>query len=541
MLRSLLAMYNPWRYANTLLTMLKEADGSARRYLKTYWSTQDFSKIETDNDGLNNNLRTVLLTGMVFQILLGLLLILLWKTSGLVAGELFGLALLVSYPLVWAHMLALAVGGRTAIYLLANPKKLGRAIVCDKLESQVNRLRRKHDFKVVAVAGSVGKTSTKLAIANVLGQDLRVRHQTGNYNDRVTVPLIFFAQNEPNIMNIFAWFKIFRANERAIQKTYPYDVVVVELGTDGPGFMREFSYLNVDVAVITAVTPEHMEFFGTMDAVAKEELTIFQFAKQVLVSSDDIPEEYLSGREYVTYSLLDPKANYHAKVILDKLEGQELEISLPDKRLLKTSSKYIGVPGAKFTLAAAAVADQLGMKLPQIGKAIKSLQPFAGRMQVLKGIGDTTLIDDTYNASPVAVMAALDVLYAAPTKQRIAILGGMNELGDYSQKAHQEVGAYCDPKKLACVVTIGHDANKWLASAAKKRGCKVMTFTSPYEAGDFVQTELKKGAVVLAKGSQNGVFAEEALKPLLLEKSDEPKLVRQSGYWLKEKHKQFNG
>jgi UDP-N-acetylmuramoyl-tripeptide--D-alanyl-D-alanine ligase len=161
-------------------------------------------------------------------------------------------------------------------------------------------------------------------------------------------------------------------------------------------------------------------------------------------------------------------------------------------------------------------------------------------MQILPGIKNSTLIDDTYNSSPVAVRAALDVLYAGDAPQRIAILGGMNEMGDYSPQAHKEVGAYCDPKKLDWVVTIGPDAKQYLAPAAKEQGCQVKSFLSPYDAGHFVAGLLKESAVVLAKGSQNRVFAEESLKELLANPEDASKLVRQSRHWQDVKAKQFS-
>jgi UDP-N-acetylmuramoyl-tripeptide--D-alanyl-D-alanine ligase len=532
------------RYVWTVLAMLQANGYRALPYLWRYWHIQDFSD-PTLQAGLVKTerlkmLRTAMWAGMLAQVVAGVGLIVLWARNDVAAGNLFGLALLVSYPLVWAHLIAIPAGLRNVWYFVSHPKKLGRAIVCRMLEKQVLRLYRKHDFKVVAVVGSVGKTSTKLAIAKVLERQFRVRYQSGNYNDRVTVPLVFFGQKEPNILNVFAWLNIFRANRQAIKEEYPYDVVVLELGTDGPGFMREFAYLRIDVAVLTAITPEHMEYFKTLDAVAAEELTIFDFADQVLVNADDVPGKYLADRKFEEYSLRSDKAHYYASIISDDLSGQKLKLQLANGRALNTKSKYIGEPGARFTLAAAAVADQLDMQAPEIAKAVDHLEPFAGRMQVLPGINGATLIDDTYNASPIAAKSALDVLYATETKQRIAILGSMNELGDFSPEAHREVGEHCDPKKLNLVVTIGNDADKYLAPAAQKRGCTVKTFTSPYEAGEFVKSQLKKGAVVLAKGSQNQVFAEESLKPLLANLEDADKLVRQSSYWLKKKQSQFN-
>ncbi|MCB9821904.1 hypothetical protein H6801_00815 [Candidatus Nomurabacteria bacterium] len=161
-------------------------------------------------------------------------------------------------------------------------------------------------------------------------------------------------------------------------------------------------------------------------------------------------------------------------------------------------------------------------------------------MQPLSGLKGSLLIDDTYNASPKAVETALKTLYEIPAKNKIAILGQMNELGKHSKALHQEIGRSCDPKQLKLVVTIGKDANKYLASEAERRGCKVVRCPSPYHASDVVRPLLRKDTVVLAKGSQNGVFAEEAIKELLYNPEDVNKLVRQSNSWLKIKESQFS-
>jgi len=407
-----------------------------------------------------------------------------------------------------------------------------------KLESQVKKLRQKHDFKVIAVAGSVGKTSTKLAVAQMLGVTEAVRYQDGNYNDRLTVPLIFFGEHEPSIFNVWAWFRLLRRNARALRKDYPYTYVVVELGTDGPGQLLDFAYLEPDITVITAVAAEHMEYFKTLDTVAAEELSVAKFSKKLIVNVDDIAAEYLTGKEYVGYAL-DTTADYRlGELSSGDLHAPTAQLNLLGKNI-NVQLATIGKQGAKISLAAAAVADQLDYDEVSIQEGLAAIKPVPGRMQILAGKQDGIIIDDTYNASPLATKAALDVLYATEAPQRIAILGSMNELGDTAQKLHEEVGEYCDPKKLAMVVTIGKDAKQYLAPAAEAKGCKVMSFDDPNKAGAYVAEQLQPKAVVLAKGSQNGVFAEEAIKKFLANPDDARKLVRQSGYWMKIKAKQF--
>lgn len=535
-LRSLASFYS-WSLPAALLSMLRERQYSGWRLLNWFWHTKLFQSSAKLSQA--DQAAAVLVgLGMLAQIALGIGFLVDWARFGTVGAWEFGVALIISYPLVWAHLLAFGVLACKLVYYIGHPKQAGRNVVCAILEWQVRQLRRRHHFKVVAVAGSVGKTSTKLAIADLLGQTLRVRHQTGNYNDRVTVPLVLFGQNEPSLFNIFAWLKVFTDNQTSLAFPYHYDVVVVELGTDGPGQMQQFAYIKPDITVVTAISPEHMEYFGNLDAVAAEELAVFDYSKQLLVNADDIAGQYLAGRNFHEYSLVSQQASYFAAVKPNGLEGQKLDIVMPNGTFT-AEVQYVGKQGAKFALAAAAVADMLAVKVQDISVGLPQLSHFAGRMQVLPGIKKSTLIDDTYNASPLAACAALDVLYAAKTTQRIAILGSMNELGNYSQPAHEEVGGYCDPKKLDLVVTIGQDAKAWLAPAAVAKGCVVKSFASPYDAGKFVLKELKAGAVVLAKGSQNGVFAEEALKPLLADPADASKLVRQSKYWLKRKSQQF--
>jgi len=532
-----LGLYNP-NLGASLVGELKARRYSGWRLLHWFWHTNSYRNTRNLSE-VQRSAAVFLGLAMLAQVGLGIGLLVDWARYGTTGAWEFGVALLLSYPLVWAHVVVVLAWLRSLLWSLLHPKAAARSAVCTVLEWQVRQLRLRHRFKVVAVVGSVGKTSTKAAIADLLGQTMRVRWQAGNYNDRVTVPLVFFGLAEPSLYNVFAWIKALGVSQSEISLPYPYDVVVVELGTDGPGQLEQFAYLKPDLTVVTAVSPEHMEYFETLDKVADEELKVFDYSKQVLVNGDDIAGAYLAGRDFLEYSLTSEQAQYRAHQTQQGLHGQTLEISVP-RGSLTAQICYLGRQGAKSALAAAAVAHLLGVKRAVIAKGLGSLMPFAGRMQVLTGIKRTTLIDDTYNASPLAVKAALDVLYAAPrVPQRIAILGGMNELGEYSREAHHEVGDYCDPKKLDVVVTIGVDAKKWLAPAARQRGCTVHSFMNPYDAGVYVASKMKAGAAVLAKGSQNGVFAEEALKPLLAEATDAERLVRQSPSWLARKAKQF--
>ncbi len=406
---------------------------------------------------------------------------------------------------------------------------------------QVRRLYKKNDFKVVAVAGSLGKTSTKLAIAQVLSAKYKVRHQGGNYNDIVTVPLIFFGHSTPSLFNPFSWLAVFWSNESQLRKKYPYEVVIVEIGTDGPEQISQYAqYLKADIGVLTAIAPEHMEFFDDLDAVAKEELQISSLSEKLIVNSDFVDPKYSKNinKPKTTYAIRS-SANIRLKNIVFDGFSTDFDVMENDVVLLRANHEAVAEPRLYAVAAAVAVARELGMAPNEIKAGLGSLKPVSGRMQKLDGINGSTIIDDTYNASPPAMKAALDTLYRLDAPQKIAILGNMNELGKYTQAAHEEVGNYCDPQKLDLVITLGPDSNKYLAAAAKAKGCKVQQFDNPYTAGEYIKPLVQKEALILAKGSQNGVFAEEAVKILLANPTDTSKLVRQSDAWLKIKAKAF--
>jgi UDP-N-acetylmuramoyl-tripeptide--D-alanyl-D-alanine ligase len=172
---------------------------------------------------------------------------------------------------------------------------------------------------------------------------------------------------------------------------------------------------------------------------------------------------------------------------------------------------------------------------------LAAIRPVNGRMHALPGINGSTIVDDTYNSSPEAVVAAMEALAKAPvTGRRIALLGSMNELGPDSPRYHEAAGAAAAGVDL--LITVGADANTHLGPAAVRAGLdpsRCHAADSPYTAGDYLATILGPGDVLLAKGSQNGVFCEEALKVLLADPADAAHLVRQSPGWLRLKARQF--
>lgn len=418
-------------------------------------------------------------------------------------------------------------------------KAYAKRLIVTILGWQVRRLRKKNDITIIGIVGSIGKTSTKFAIATMLKQAYTVRFQEGNYNDIVSVPLVFFGQNMPSLLNPFAWLRIMWRNEKQLRKTYPYKVVVVELGTDAPGQISKFArYVHCDIAVVTALTPEHMEFFGTLGAVVKEELSVQQFSDQIIVNNDFATPGDLKQLSTTPITYGTKKANYEIRDVRTSRNGSKFSIVGADKTYELIQDAF-GLPEIYSATSSVIIGESLRLTEPQIKRGVRLLKPVAGRMQRLEGIKNSLILDDTYNASPVAMKAALDILYGLKAPQKIAMLGNMNEMGAHSKAAHIEVGEYCEPSHLDLVVTLGPDANEYLAPAAEKRGCTVKRFDNPFDAAEYVKDVIEKKAIILAKGSQNRVFAEEAVKQLLANPEDEKNLVRQSKKWHKKKAKSF--
>lgn len=412
-------------------------------------------------------------------------------------------------------------------------KRVARWIVIRISWWFVGRARSNNDFVVIGVAGSVGKTSTKRAIAQVLSQKYNVVWQDGNYNDIVSVPLVFFGLPMPSLMNPVAWAKTFQSMDRKLQD-YPYEVVVLELGTDGPGQIIEFAkYLQIDIGVVTPIAPEHMEYFESIQAVASEELSLQEFSQKVIIH-DSIPNKFpdLVETDAKTYGL-----DSTSDSTLD-LTGAKAVIKTTQKSY-KFSSQLLGVHQQENLAAVCLVAEELSIEQTKIQKGLASINQAPGRMQKLKGIYGSTIIDDTYNSSPEAVKSALDTLKTLKASKKIVVLGNMNELGDTSRDLHQEIGALCNPKLIDLLITIGPDANSYLGAQAEENGCRVIRTDSPYEVGKILKQEVTAGAITILKGSQNGVFLEEAIKSILADKKDQDRLVRQSKGWLAKKQKMF--
>lgn len=423
--------------------------------------------------------------------------------------------------------------------------KLFKYLVLRSLQASVRRLFRTNpSIKLIAVVGSVGKTSTKSAIVDILSTKNRIRTNRGNFNAELSAPLEILGVDGPaNPRSLTGWLRTIISARRASTIHHDIDIIVQECGIDRPGEMAAFaSYLRPDITIITAVSPEHMEFFGDITTVAHEEFGLSSVSKLVIYNHDDIDPSFttLTGKTPTVSYGTKEGADCRLTTTSASSDGFVCRLSHLNNTSHQFTIPVLGTHQLRIVAGAAAVALESGMKLADIITVLEQLKPVPGRMQPLPGVNGSLLIDDSYNSSPLAAASALQTLYSLPQAHKIAILGDMNELGNTTEAEHQALGRLCNPKQLTHLITVGPMARHHLAPAAKANGCTVTSFTTAPEAAELLSKLAVADTALLFKGSQGNIYLEEAIKPLLNNPDDSQKLVRQSPEWLKKKQKFFN-
>ncbi len=429
-------------------------------------------------------------------------------------------------------------------------KNLLKNIISLILEWEARLILKKYKPRVVAVTGNVGKTSTKDAIYTVMADSFHVRKSEKSFNSDIGVPLTILgcanAWNNPLkwVQNILVGLELI-----LLKKKYP-DWLVLEVGADRPGDIAKISaWLKPDVVVVTkfAEVPVHIEYFKSRAALIAEKGKLVEALKHdgtLVLNSDDVdvyafrqkvPNKMISYGQLgdavvraTNYSIYNQEGLAIPAGITFKVEyqGNCVPIKLPNT---------LGLPNIYAALAAISVGLSLGLNLVQCSASLMNFIPPRGRMNLLKGILETYIIDDTYNASPVAVKAALDTLKELQVSGRkIAVLGDMLELGKHSHEAHESIGkeaaTSCD-----LLITVGLRSRD-TATSALENGLsekKVLQFDDSIEAGKYLKNILKTGDVVLVKGSQS-IRMERIVKEIMAEiDRAEELLVRQDDEWKK--------
>jgi len=341
--------------------------------------------------------------------------------------------------------------------------------------------RARFDPVLIGVAGSNGKTTTKEMLASILraaaGAD-RVLATTGNLNNDIGLPLTLLRM---------------RANHRWC---------AIELGMNHKG---EIAYLadiaGPTVAVVTNAQREHLEFMGSVDEVAEENAAILRALPAdgaAVINADDGHAgafRAAAGARRVIDFALDRGAT-----VTGRYELKPLSSSIRISCSAGEAAATLAIPGAHNVLnalAAAACAHAAGIEPEAIGRGLSAFRPYAGRLQVKETGEGMTVIDDSYNANPDSVRAAIDVL-AGARGRTVLVLGDMGEVGDEGPDFHSEVGRYARERGISSVLALGESTAHTVAAF----GPGARHFATMADLADALDRARDKGTTVLVKGSR---------------------------------------
>jgi len=393
------------------------------------------------------------------------------------------------------------------------------------LHDLTRHVRRQVPERLVALTGSVGKTTTKELLAVLLARRYRVARNPGNLNNLYGFPLSLL-----NIADDTEW-------------------MVAEMGMSTPGELAEVSRLGrPDVALLTNVRPVHLEFFDSLRAIAEAKAELFEGLRAggLVVANAGDPEvvrvvrrhRRRDSRARVAWFRLDtgdgespssvaagvgiPQAQYRATDIESRSPaagpGHRFRLHTPGGVGAVELPLY-GVHNVENFLAAAAVAAELGVSLTDLVAAAAMVEPAAGRGVVHRLAGDVTVLDESYNSNPWALVRALEGAAGLSARRRWAVLGDMLELGAEALEFHRRAGREAVRYGFDPVVGVGELARE-LASSASEAGAEAPWFETAAEAAEWAAAELRDGDLVLVKGSR-GVALEEVVDRLLARRERE--------------------
>lgn len=347
--------------------------------------------------------------------------------------------------------------------------------------------KEKYNLKVVGVTGSIGKTSTKDIIANVLSKKYKVLKTEGNNNNHIGLPLtILRLQNE--------------------------EIAVIEMGMNHLG---EISYLTKiakpDIAVITNIGTSHIGNLGSRENILKAKLEILEGMdkKKIVINNDNdlLNKWYLENKNNIEIHTFGIKneSEFNAKNIKLKENSSEFICENENEKM----SIEVPVGGEHFILNALCgltVGKLLNLNNEEIKNGIKDFKLTAKRMEINHLKNNITIINDSYNASYESMKASISNLKNMNGERKIAVLGDMFELGDFSKKLHKEVGTEIYKNKIDKLYLIGN-YSKFIGEEAEKEGYKkenIFYFENKDELFNNLKNNLKSGDVILIKAS-NGM------------------------------------
>lgn len=349
--------------------------------------------------------------------------------------------------------------------------------------------RSLYDIPVVAITGSVGKTSTKDVIAEVMAQKFNVQKTQGNKNNRLGVPLTIMSLRD-------------------------HDALVIEMGMNHLGEIHELTNIaKPTLSVISNIGTSHIGNLGSRENILKAKLEILDGMtnKKVIINNDnDMLHKWNledENAEKITFGIHE-KSIYMASKVKMTEESNEFSVELNSTEYKFTTQK----PGEVFilnALSAIAVGMEYGVPIDKIQRAIANAEITKNRLDIEK-VNDVLLIKDYYNASFESIKPSLEYLANLDRGRKIAVLGDIKEVGSFSKEIHEKVGKEVAKNKIDKLITVGEEA-KNIVKKAKNEGMSnedVCSCDSNEQAIEVLKDMLLKGDTVLLKASNSMKFGE---------------------------------
>lgn len=408
---------------------------------------------------------------------------------------------------------------------------------------------KKYDPRIVSVTGSVGKTSAKEAIFTVLSSHFRVRRNEKNYNNEIGIPLTIIGAKSGQ-GSLLGWLGVFLKWLAVMVSPLEYpEILILEMGADRPGDIGYLAdFIRSDVGVITDVSLSHIEFFKSVEEVGKEKGTLVRKLAEknlAILNIDNL--QVAKIKEQIKANVVTVGFNEEAEM---RATDYDFIYSDDDKKEINGLSFKLNYKGttmpirlnnvlAKHQIYAALIAAATGtwfeMNLVEIAAALENFQPPCGRMNLLAGIKNSLIIDDTYNSSPTSAIAALEVLGEIKAGRKIAVMGDMLELGGETEKGHRAVARKFLESKGDIFFAVGQRMQFAVEELLKNNFPKenIYSFKDPVETGKKLKTIIQADDLILVKGSQ-GLRMEKAVGEIMLEPQKAGELLcRQDASWKK--------
>lgn len=372
--------------------------------------------------------------------------------------------------------------------------------------------------KIVAITGSVGKTSAKEAIFEVLKTKYakNVRKSEGNLNNETGLPLaILNYKKAPSYgKSKFGWISILFSVPFRSYVLEPVEILVLEMGADKPGDIEYLTKIaKPDIAVLTAIAPAHLEAFETLENIMQEKTGLLRALDKngwaVLNIDNELVRKSSHGgwwqkKNYAIHESADVKASEICSSIKNYRGRTTFKVQV-DNQSLSISQATLGNVFVLASLASISVGKIMNVSNDQITEGLANLKLAHHRMNVFEGKNKTVVLDDCYNANPISMRAALDVLKNLPKSGRkIVVLGEMREIGKTAVQAHKEIGRYAS-EVADLTISVGKQAKKYNFSK---------NFTDVSQAGEYLLNETKENDIILIKASR-GAGESPMLEPLV--------------------------